>query len=100
MGLHVVNDSTEGISRTWARSLVENKLAAESDDGYLVHINTDNTARDMLRIVEAHGREKLQYWGFSYGSVLGATFAALFPVSRFISHIVENSSQILDIGQG
>ena len=40
-------------------------LAAESDDGYLRHINTDNTARDMLSIVEASGREKIQYWGFS-----------------------------------
>ncbi|KAF5311062.1 hypothetical protein D9619_008144 [Psilocybe cf. subviscida] len=82
----IANNTDEGVARTWARSFVVNQLAAETDDGYLRHINTENTARDMLRIVEAHGRTKIQYWGFSYGSVLGATFASLFPdrVERLI----------------
>ncbi|KAF5311058.1 hypothetical protein D9619_008140 [Psilocybe cf. subviscida] len=78
-GLGIVNNSDEGVARTWARSFVVNQLAAETDDGYLRHINTENTARDMLRIVETHGGMKIQYWGFSYGSVLGATFASIFP---------------------
>ena len=65
-GIHgIVNNSDEGIGRTFARSKVLGQLAAEQDYGYLRHINTDQTARDMLSIVEAHGQSKIQYWGFS-----------------------------------
>ncbi|KAH9483235.1 Carboxylesterase A [Psilocybe cubensis] len=62
----LVNNSDEGIHRTLARAKLVGQLAAESDSGYLRHMNTDHTVRDMLRIVEAHGRSKIQYWGFSY----------------------------------
>ena len=60
--LHIAEDD---VSNRWAYAVVLGKLAVDRDDGYLRHINSDQTARDMLRIVEAHGRTKIQYWGFS-----------------------------------
>src|SRR5215210_6857429 len=41
--------------------------------------NTVDTARDMDRLREALGDEKLTYLGYSYGTTLGSTYAELFP---------------------
>ncbi|KAF5374279.1 hypothetical protein D9758_004550 [Tetrapyrgos nigripes] len=83
---HELEHSNHDLADTWGRALVTSRLASERDNDVLGHINTDQTARDMLKITEAHGYEKLKYWGFSYGTILGATFAAIFPdkVERLI----------------
>ncbi|KAJ7209104.1 TAP-like protein-domain-containing protein [Mycena rebaudengoi] len=89
-----LNSSNDALSRAYAQALVVGQLAGERDAGSLRYINTENTVRDMLRIVQAHGREKLQFWGFSYGTILGATFAAMFPnnVERIVIDGVADST--------
>jgi len=51
------------------------------------YLTTASLARDMLYINEKLGETKVKYWGFSYGTYIAATFAALFPdkVGRIVS---------------
>lgn len=50
------------------------------------YFNTQQTARDMDLIRQLFKQDLLNYLGFSYGTELGATYAALFPdrVGKFI----------------
>ncbi|KAF8464056.1 hypothetical protein BDZ91DRAFT_822891 [Kalaharituber pfeilii] len=48
------------------------------------YLGTADVARDLRIINRAHWEEKgrvkgLQYWGFSYGTILGMAYAAMFP---------------------
>lgn len=80
----IKGESGKSLEATWAHAVASNVQAGERAGEWLGNVNTEQTAYDMLSIVKAHGREKLMYWGYSYGTVLGSTFASLFPVR--ISH--------------
>jgi pimeloyl-ACP methyl ester carboxylesterase len=51
----------------------------ERNGEMLKYISTEASARDMDSIRRALGEEKITYFGFSYGSELGATWVTLFP---------------------
>ncbi|KAI1824695.1 Alpha/Beta hydrolase protein [Xylaria intraflava] len=117
----LTNSSDKVLTTLNSRSRAFAKLCrrvdqAKGDDSIFRHMNTPNSARDMLSIIHAWDdwkssgqtkqtlprprvtssssneqipddnqqnqdslRGKLVYWGFSYGTLLGATFASMFP---------------------
>jgi pimeloyl-ACP methyl ester carboxylesterase len=64
--------------QTWAR--FDTRCAA--DGGALIdHDTTADVARDMNLLRQAVGDPVLNYYGESYGTLLGATYANLFPAT-------------------
>lgn len=64
--------------RTWARF---DALCARRNGSLLDHVATADTARDLNLLRQAVGARKLNYLGASYGTVLGAVYANLFPAT-------------------
>jgi pimeloyl-ACP methyl ester carboxylesterase len=60
-----------------ARTLA--RLCDNRDRAFLASLTTANAARDLDVMRAALGDRKLSYLGFSWGGMLGATYASLFP---------------------
>lgn len=75
-GFPVGRKQEQVFQKGWARFA---ELCAERNPTLLAHVSTANAARDLDRMREAVGDSKINYYGLSYGTFLGATYANLFP---------------------
>jgi pimeloyl-ACP methyl ester carboxylesterase len=68
----VLADRQEQVARDNAKCFEKNRDLVE-------HAGTVDGAYDLDALREAVGDEKITYWGISYGSLVGSTYAQLFP---------------------
>jgi len=66
----------------------------------LPFLGTVSAARDLDRIREALGDEKLTYVGFSYGTRLGSVYAPLFPEAPTYPRRRKSESTLAGAGEG
>ncbi|KAF4983789.1 hypothetical protein FZEAL_873 [Fusarium zealandicum] len=71
----ITKDSAEMYA--WTHNFV--KACSDTMGEHGKYINTPQTAADMNSILDAVGQDDMYYWGFSYGTLLGQTYATLFP---------------------
>jgi pimeloyl-ACP methyl ester carboxylesterase len=79
--------STPDEERTFVRlTRALGRGCAELSGALASHVSTRETARDMDVLRAVLGERVISYFGFSYGTELGATYAELFPgrVGRFV----------------
>ena len=71
-----IGEVVDGLADFWAGCVANTEGGA---DGIVAHVTTIEAARDMDVLRAALGEDTLTYFGASYGTKLGATYADLFP---------------------
>ena len=59
------NESVSSLGRGYALNQIRGNIAVDRAEKVAASMSTPAVARDMLNMVEAFGRDKLSYWGFS-----------------------------------
>jgi len=74
------------VDKAWAYSSWFRNACEENPNAIVAHMTTADTARDMDYVRELIGEPLLNYYGISYGTYLGATYARMFPdkVGKFV----------------
>ncbi len=74
------------VDRAWDYASWFREACVENPNKIVAHMTTADTARDMERVRQLLGEPLLNYYGISYGSYLGATYARMYPdhVGKFV----------------
>jgi pimeloyl-ACP methyl ester carboxylesterase len=82
----------------WARALAE--ACAASDGELLPHLDSVTVARDLETIRTALGEDRLNFYGFSYGSLLALRYLELHPerAGRIVlDGVVDPTAELTDL---
>ncbi|KAF8599714.1 alpha/beta-hydrolase [Ceratobasidium sp. AG-I] len=88
------NTQRASVAQLSAIQMSHNAACAKNGNHEMLEsVGTASVVQDMIRIVEALGEDGLNYWGYSYGTILGSTFAAMKPdlVKRMVLDGVSNA---------
>ncbi|KAJ5287126.1 hypothetical protein N7478_002812 [Penicillium angulare] len=75
----------------WTQNFV--KTCIDTAGEHLGYVNTPQVAADMNSIIDALGQKDMLFYGISYGTIIGQTYAAMFPerCKRIIIDAVANA---------
>jgi pimeloyl-ACP methyl ester carboxylesterase len=72
--------TTRALERVWLQRAKRYAAACTRNGGALLdHLRTTDTVRDMDSLRIALGQEKINFYGFSYGTYLGQVYATQYP---------------------
>ena len=75
----LLTEDGETPSTPWVQRLADGCEADPASKALLPYLDTASTARDLDVLRAAVGSETLDYFGYSYGTFLGSTYAGLYP---------------------